>query len=69
MANKCWAAVNKNGFVSLFTDKPTRNEETGRWEGKLYINSAAYKAIKDLFEKVSFGWNRDAEYFEFGNKE
>ena len=66
--NKCWAAVNKNGFMTLFTDQPTRNTAAGKWEGNMYVNSVAYKAIKDLFEKVNFSWEREPEYFEFGKK-
>lgn len=67
--NKCWAAVNKSGFVVLFTDEPKRNEETGKWEGNLYVNSVVYAAIKDIFEKASWNWEKEAEYFEFGPKE
>lgn len=63
---KCWAAVNKNGFLSLFIEQPKRNSEKGKWEGNLYINSVAYKAIKELFDKVSFNWEKEPEYFEFG---
>ena len=66
---KCWAAVNKNGFIVLFTNQPKRNIDSGQWEGELYVNSIVYKAIKDLFEKVNFSWEKEAEYFEFGNKE
>ena len=65
---KCWAAVNKNGFISLFTDQPQRNTDTGKWEGNLYLNSVIYKMIVDLFEKANFSWMNDPEYFEFGVK-
>ena len=68
MTIKCWAAINRNGFICLFTDKPQRNKEIGKWEGKLYVNSVVYKMIKDLFDKASFSWEEDAEYFEFGTK-
>lgn len=68
-SKKCWAACNKDGFITLFTEQPKRNIETGKWEGPIYINSVVYKAIKDLFEKVCFSWEREAEYFEFGDKE
>jgi hypothetical protein len=62
---KCWAAVNKNGFLVLFTEQPKRNEKTCKWEGNLYVNSVLYKTIKELFDKVNFNWEKEPEYFEF----
>lgn len=67
ITNKCWAAVNKNGFLVLFTEQPKRNAETGKWEGPMYVNSVLYKAIKEIFDKVKFNWEKEAEYFEFKN--
>lgn len=62
---KCWAGVNKNGFLCLFSEQPKRNINTGKWEGLFYVNSVIYKIIKDLFDKVNFNWEREPEYFEF----
>ena len=68
-SKKFWAAVNKNGFIGMFTEQPSRNIETGKWEGSIYLNSVFYKAIKDLFTKAKFTWEREPEYFEFETKE
>lgn len=65
---KCWAGINKNGFLVLFTQEPKRNVETGKWEGEFYLNSVIYKIIKDLFENTVRTWENDAEYFEFALK-
>jgi hypothetical protein len=65
---KCWACINKNGFLVLFTQEPKRNVETGKWEGEFYLNSVIYKIIKDLFENTVRTWENDAEYFEFALK-
>ena len=69
MSRKCWVAVNKNGFICLFTDTPKRNTDTGRWEGNLYVDSVIYKIVKDLVNKVCMSWNNEPEFFEFSNKE
>lgn len=63
---KVWAAVNKNGFLVLTTDKPTKNMKSGKWEGNYYVNSTIYNMVKDLFSKANFNWQNEAEYFEFG---
>ena len=62
---KVWIASNRNGFLVLFKDKPTRNESTGKWEGTMYSNSVIYKMVKDLMDKVSYNWFNEPEYFEF----
>jgi hypothetical protein len=63
---KFWASVNKNGFLVLFTEQPKRNLNTGKWIGKYYCNSAIYKIIRELFDRASFNWEKEPEYFEFG---
>ena len=65
---KCWAAINKNGFLVLFENEPKRNEVVGKWEGKLYVNSLVYNALKDLVERANLSWNNEPEYFEFEPK-
>ena len=62
---KIWAAINKNGFLVLTTDKPNKNMKSGKWEGNYYINSIIYNMVKDLFSKTDFNWQSDAQYFEF----
>ena len=62
---KTWAAVNKNGFLLLFTNEPTRNDNTGKWEGELYVNSAIHKMLGPLVEQANMSWENDPEYFEF----
>lgn len=57
-----WFAVNKNGYLGMWLDEPTRNEETGKWEGKQpFINSVIYEGIKKLVEKSKMNWQSDAE--------
>lgn len=62
---KTWAAVDKNGFLSLFTSEPKRNNETCKWEGEKYVNSVIYKMLVNLVENAGMNWDNDAEYFEF----
>ena len=63
---KVWAATNKNGFLVITTDKPKKNEKTGKWEGTYYNNSIIYNMVKDLFDKAHMNWQCEPEYFEFG---
>lgn len=64
---ECWLAVNRNGFIGLYTKMPVRNEKTGKWEGELYCDSVVYKIMEDLVAKANVTWENDPEYFSFGN--
>jgi len=57
-----WFAVNKSGFIGLYYDEPTRNEETGKWDSKFpFVNSIIYDQIVKLVEKSNITWKNDAE--------
>ena len=57
-----WFAVNKNGFVGLYSDEPKRNKDIGKWESKLpFINSVIYEQIIDLVQKTSMTWDKEPE--------
>lgn len=60
-----YAAVNRNGFLMLFTKEPKRNNETGKWDGEPYVNSAIHKMLLPLVEKANMNWENEPEYFEF----
>jgi len=67
-SRKCWVAVNKDGFISMFTDVPVRNNNTGKWEGTYYLDSFIYGIVKDMITKVNMKWDNEPEFFEFGPK-
>ncbi len=63
-----WFAVNKNGFVGLYLDKPVRNKLTKKWESKYpFINSIIYNEIVDLVEKAKYTWENEPECITITN--
>ena len=57
-----WFAVNKNGFIGLYADEPSRNKKTGKWESKFpVVNSLVYDQIVSLVEKSGMKWENDPE--------
>ena len=64
---KCWVAVNKNGFICMFVNEPTRNLELGKWEGEIYLDSLIYKTISSVI-CAKMTWENEAEFFEFSPK-
>ena len=61
-----WFAVNKNGFIGIYSDEPKRNIETGKWESKFpFINSLIYDQICQLVEKAKLDWNKEPECISF----
>lgn len=57
-----WFGVNKNGYVSMHSIEPTKNEETGKWESKYpFVNSIIYSEICKLVEKSRLNWNSEVE--------
>lgn len=57
-----WFAVNKNGFIGLYSNEPTRNNETGKWESKYpFVNSIIYQNIKNMIESSNFDWNQEPQ--------
>lgn len=60
-----WLYMNKNGFLGMSLDKPTRNKEAGKWVAKQpYCNSIIYANIADMVSKTKFGWMSEPEYLE-----
>lgn len=56
-----WIAVNKNGVIVMFIDdEPIKNEKTGKWEGKYFVNSLLYKDICELVKKSNITWDCEA---------
>lgn len=65
MTQQIWAAVNKDGFIMLFTGEPVRDDESGKWIGKYpYINSNVYPQFCDLIKKSKMSWKSEPEMFE-----
>lgn len=61
-----WFAVNKNGFVCMFLDKPTRNEGTGKWDSNhCFVNSYIYPQICALVAKAKMSWESEPEVVSF----
>lgn len=59
-----WVAVNKNGNVRMFTEEPTRNKNTNKWESdKPYINSVMQKEFNELVEKSNLTWEAEPNMF------
>lgn len=63
---KFWFAKNKNGFLMMFTDEPTRGDE--KWFGNYYLNSVAHDALSQMLENSQYGFEDDAQYIEFTNQ-
>ena len=61
-----WFAVNKNGFIGMFLDKPTKNEITGKWDSNhCFVNSLVYPQICSLVEKAGMNWDSEPEVVSF----
>ena len=59
-----WASINKNGFINVSIDEPTRNELKGKWDYKYpFVNSIVYTRIKDIIEHSHLNWESEAEFF------
>jgi len=62
---KLWAGVNKNGWVSLHNEQPTRNEAQGKWVSKSpFCNQNVQKQFTEMMAKVKMTWEAEPEYFE-----
>lgn len=65
MTKKIWLAVNKNGFINLFSGEPVRYEEEQKWMGKLpYINSVVYSQLAKIAVNNGITWESDPLEFE-----
>lgn len=58
-----WVAVNKNGAVRMFTAEPIKNDITGRWEGKPFVNCVLQKQFEELCEKSHITWEMEPNPF------
>lgn len=64
-----WAAINKNGSLSLHTEEPIRNEDTGIWVSKSpFINSVLYKDLSNMIEKTPMNWESNPQPFQLSIK-
>ena len=64
-----WFGVNRNGFLYMSSEKPTKNEKAGKWESQMpFCASAIYSQIKQLADKIDMSWNSDLEYMEINVK-
>lgn len=62
---KVWAAVNADGYIGLYNEEPTRNEQTRKWECKFpYCNQIVYNQFSSLVRKAGMTWQHEPEYFE-----
>lgn len=60
-----WLYMNKNGFIGMSIDKPTRNKDTGKWNCNIpFCNSIINASIIDMVSKTQFNWNCEPEYLE-----
>jgi hypothetical protein len=61
-----WFAINKNGSISMFLNKPTKNTKTGKWESNhFFVNSLIYSQIKKLVEQTKMNWESEPEVIQF----
>ncbi len=64
-----WAAINKNGSLSLHTVEPIRNENTGVWVSESpFVNSVLYKDLSSMIEKTPMNWESNPQPFQFSTK-
>ena len=62
---KVWAAVNADGYIGLYNEEPTRNEQTRKWECKFpYCNQIVYNQFSSLVRQAGMTWQHEPEYFE-----
>ena len=62
---KFWLYMNKNGFIGMSIDKPTRNIDSGKWNClQPFCNSIIYANVTDMIAKTQFSWNSEPEYLE-----
>lgn len=62
---KVWTAVNADGYIGLYNEEPTRNEQTRKWECKFpYCNQIVYNQFSSLVRKAGMTWQHEPEYFE-----
>ena len=60
-----WAAINKNGKLSLHTEEPHRDEQLGIWKSDSpYVNSLAYESLSKMLEKTEMTWESAPEPFQ-----
>lgn len=64
-----WVAVAKDGYLMLFTDKPTRTNTS--WKGNHYVNSVLYGNVKNLIggSNMTFESEPEAIIFTIENGE
>jgi len=64
-SQQIWFAVNKNGNVCMFTEKPIKNKNKGIWESKYpYLNSTIYGDICSIVQQASMNFENDPEVIE-----
>lgn len=60
-----WIGVNKNGSISMHTNEPQRNEDTGTWvSNSPFVNSVLYKNFSEMIEKTQMNWESSCEVFQ-----
>lgn len=64
-----WFAVNKSGFVGLYSEEPKRNESVKKWESQYpFVNAVLYKEIQNIVEKTGMNWDSEPECITIGFK-
>jgi hypothetical protein len=58
-----WVAIAKDGYLMLFTDKPTRTNTS--WEGNYYVNSVLYGNVKNLIGGSNMTFETEPEPITF----
>lgn len=62
---KLWVGVNDDGFVSLHTEQPIRNEKTKKWvSSSPFCNSIMQRQFEELVKESNMSWKNDVEFFE-----
>lgn len=60
-----WIGVNKNGFVGLHLEEPTKNIQLGKWQSnKPFCNSIIQNQIENLVKQAQLNWESEPEYIE-----
>lgn len=64
-----YVAINKNGYMTMHAEMPSRNDGTGKWESRRpYINSRLYSELKPLIENAGMTWESEPELFTIASE-
>lgn len=60
-----WVAVDRNGWIGLYSTEPTKNEQTGKWDSpNPFCNYQVRKELEALIKRTDMGWNSEPAFFK-----